>query len=231
MGDHASRGVHRPRAATVEGTEGELAIAGPGAPLVAEFCVAELALVLEMSTDAGAPTSATPSRSATGSRSSGRRSPPVGCRCGRPARSPRPPRPCAAEGAAHVDTPPRAPGAPAARTRRSTAPSRTPCAASTPTRPRSDAAQAADARHFDVDLDQVSFDGTVHVDAELDLADALDLNDAITAGAARARRPRVRRSPSTSAARWPPVPWPAASSPSTSQADPPGRPATGASGS
>jgi len=45
--------------------------------------------------------------------------------------------------------------------------------------------EAADARCFDVDLQQVSFDGTVHVDAELDLADALDLNDAITAGAAQ----------------------------------------------
>ena len=45
--------------------------------------------------------------------------------------------------------------------------------------------EAADARHFDVDLQQVSFDGTVHIDAELDLADALDLNDAITAGAAQ----------------------------------------------
>ncbi|MEP9361874.1 DUF222 domain-containing protein [Nocardioides sp. CN2-186] len=37
----------------VDGTECELAIAGPGAPLVAEFCVAELALALGMSTDAG----------------------------------------------------------------------------------------------------------------------------------------------------------------------------------
>ncbi|MEP9361362.1 DUF222 domain-containing protein [Nocardioides sp. CN2-186] len=40
-------------AAMVDGTEDELAIAGPGAPLVAEFCVAELALALGMSTDAG----------------------------------------------------------------------------------------------------------------------------------------------------------------------------------
>src|SRR6478736_4345985 len=40
-------------AATVDGTEGELAIAGPGAPLVAEFCVADLALALGMSSDAG----------------------------------------------------------------------------------------------------------------------------------------------------------------------------------
>src|SRR6478752_7200135 len=41
------------KAATVDGTEDELAIAGPGAPLVAEFCVAELALALGMSTGAG----------------------------------------------------------------------------------------------------------------------------------------------------------------------------------
>ena len=40
-------------AATVDGSEHELAIAGEGAPLVAEFCVAELALALGMSTDAG----------------------------------------------------------------------------------------------------------------------------------------------------------------------------------
>jgi len=40
-------------AATVEGTEGELAIAGPGAPLVAEFCVADFALAVGMTTDAG----------------------------------------------------------------------------------------------------------------------------------------------------------------------------------
>src|SRR3954454_11049659 len=40
-------------AAMVDGTEDELAIAGEGAPLVAEFCVAELALALGMSTGAG----------------------------------------------------------------------------------------------------------------------------------------------------------------------------------
>ena len=40
-------------AAMVDGTEDELAIAGEGAPLVAEFCVAELALALGMSTNAG----------------------------------------------------------------------------------------------------------------------------------------------------------------------------------
>ena len=39
--------------ATVEGTEGQLAIAGAGAPLVAEFCVADFAAAIGVSTDAG----------------------------------------------------------------------------------------------------------------------------------------------------------------------------------
>ncbi len=43
--------------------------------------------------------------------------------------------------------------------------------------------EAAERRHFDLHVDQVSYDGTVHVDGELDLADALDLEDAIRAGA------------------------------------------------
>ena len=43
--------------------------------------------------------------------------------------------------------------------------------------------EAAEKRHVDVQLDQVSFDGTVRIDAEVDLADALDLEDALRAGA------------------------------------------------
>jgi len=43
---------------------------------------------------------------------------------------------------------------------------------------------AAEHRHFDIGHDQVSFAGTVRVDGQLDLADALDLDQAITAGAA-----------------------------------------------
>src|SRR4051812_35829667 len=39
-------------AATWPGTEGEVALAGPGAPLVAEFAVAELAIALGVSADA-----------------------------------------------------------------------------------------------------------------------------------------------------------------------------------
>jgi hypothetical protein len=39
--------------------------------------------------------------------------------------------------------------------------------------------EAADGRHFTIDTDQVSFAGTAVVTGELDLADALDLDDAI----------------------------------------------------
>jgi hypothetical protein len=43
--------------------------------------------------------------------------------------------------------------------------------------------EAAEKRHVDVHLDEVSFDGTVRIDAEVDLADALDLEEALRAGA------------------------------------------------
>ena len=44
---------------------------------------------------------------------------------------------------------------------------------------------AADGRHASVHTDQVSFEGTVWVEAEVDLADALDLDTALSVGAAR----------------------------------------------
>src|SRR4051794_4766620 len=44
---------------------------------------------------------------------------------------------------------------------------------------------ATDGRHADVHTHQVSFEGTVWVEAEVDLADALDLDTALSAGAAR----------------------------------------------
>jgi hypothetical protein len=45
--------------------------------------------------------------------------------------------------------------------------------------------RAAEGRYFTIDHDQVSFAGTSRVHGELDLADALDLHDAITTGAAQ----------------------------------------------
>ena len=44
--------------------------------------------------------------------------------------------------------------------------------------------RAAEGRHIDIDADQVSFAGTARVHGELDLADALDLEDALRTGAA-----------------------------------------------
>jgi hypothetical protein len=45
--------------------------------------------------------------------------------------------------------------------------------------------RAAEGRYFTIDHDQVSFAGTSRVHGELDLADALDLEDAVRAGAAQ----------------------------------------------
>ena len=44
---------------------------------------------------------------------------------------------------------------------------------------------AADGRHVTIYTGQVGFDGTVHLQGELDLADALDLDAALSDGAAR----------------------------------------------
>ena len=42
---------------------------------------------------------------------------------------------------------------------------------------------AADGRHFDLDTRDTSLNGTAHVSGELDVADALDLDSAVAAGA------------------------------------------------
>jgi hypothetical protein len=171
-------------AATVDGTEGELAIAGPGAPLVAEFCVGDLALALDMSSDAG--------RTYLGDAielhyrlpklwavtTTGKVPVWKARKIAQATKSLCP------DAAAYVD--------------RHLAPRARRCSFAQIDRAVDDALRrydpaeaerrrrgAADHRHFDVDVNQVSFDGTVHVDAELDLADALDLNDAITHGAAQ----------------------------------------------
>ena len=196
-------------AATVDGTEGELAIAGPGAPLVAEFCVADLALALGMSTDAG--------RTYLGDAVEIRYRLPklwAAVTTGRvpvwkARRIAQATKPLCRRGAAYVD--------------RHLAHQARRCSFAQIDRAVDDALrlfdpaeaekrrrEAADDRHFDVDLDQVSFNGTVHVDAELDLADALDLNDAITTGAAQLADLGAR-SRWTSAAPWPPARSPAAS--------------------
>ncbi len=78
---------------------------------------------------------------------------------------------------------------------------------------------AADGRHFDIDLDQISFAGTARIDAELDLADALDLDDALRAGAAQLATLGSEDS-WMCGARSPPATWPGANSPSASTPKP-----------
>ncbi len=55
--------------------------------------------------------------------------------------------------------------------------------------------RAADGRHFTIEHDQVSFAGTSLVHGELDLADALDLDQAIRGIADQLKDPRLHRVP------------------------------------
>ena len=66
---------------------------------------------------------------------------------------------------------------------------------STPRPRRPSAVQRPESRHFDIEIDQVSYDGTVHIDGEVDLADALDLEDAIRQGAQQLAALGVHRVP------------------------------------
>ncbi|GAA4721540.1 HNH endonuclease signature motif containing protein [Nocardioides conyzicola] len=169
-------------AATVDGTQGELAVAGPGAPLVAEFCVGDLALALGMSTDAG--------RTYLGDAVEIRyRLPKIWAavtsgrvQVWKARKIAQATKPLCRAGAGYVDA--------------HLAHHIGRCSFAQIDRAVEDAIrrfdpqlaekrrrEAADERCLDVDLDQVSFNGTVHVDGELDLADAIDFNDAIAAGA------------------------------------------------
>src|SRR3954451_17049554 len=171
-------------AATMPGTEGELAIAGPGAPLVAEFCVAELALVLQMYTDAG--------RAYLGDAVELRyRLPKLwavvtagGVPVWKARRIAQATQSLSREAAAYVDTH----VAPVARSCSFAQLDRTVEDAIVrfdPDQAEQRRRDAAEHRHFDIDLAHVTHDGTVRVDAEVDLADGLDLHHAITTGAAQ----------------------------------------------
>ncbi len=157
-----------------------LPIAGPGAPLVSEFALMEYAAALGMSTDSGkayvgktlelryrlpAAVGAGLERPVAGvagdARGRADRLPAHGGgRRGRPGTRARPPG--------------RAPGP------RSAASSRRPWPATTPTEAEDRRRRAADARRFDVETDLVDTAGTVQVHGCLDLADALDLEAAVS---------------------------------------------------
>ncbi|CAI9405604.1 HNH endonuclease signature motif containing protein [Nocardioides sp. T2.26MG-1] len=169
-------------AATVEGTEGELAIAGPGAPLVAEFCIADFALAVGLTTDAG--------RSYLGDAVEVRhRLPRLWARViagavpvWRARRIATHTRSLPAEGADHVDRhlAPLAHRLSWAQLERTVEAAR---ATFDPIEAEHRRLLAADGRFCDVDTTQVSLDGTMAVRGELDLADALDLDHALSEGA------------------------------------------------
>src|SRR3954469_2596744 len=170
-------------AATWPGSEGELALAGPGAPLVAEFAVAELAIALGVSTDAA--------RGFLGEAMELRyRLPKLWQRVfdGRvvPWRARQVAKHTIAlcvEAAEFVDTHvaafAQAIGYAALERLIEEAIVRF-----MPVEAKRRRRAAAEDRHFDIETHQVSFDGTVQVDGVLDLADALDRDEVIVRGAA-----------------------------------------------
>ena len=130
------------------------------------------------------PTSVRPSSCGTGSRRPGPGSRPGTCRRGGPGGSPAPTIALSPAAAGFVDDQ----VAPFAHRIRPGAVDRLVEEAIVrfmPAQARRRREAAADGRHAHVHTHQVSFEGTVWVEAEVDLADALDLDTALSVGAAR----------------------------------------------
>ena len=178
----AHPGDHLDDAATVDGTQGELAIAGPGAPLVAEFCVADFALAVSMTTDAG--------RSYLGDAVEVRhRLPRLWARVmagqvavWRARKIADQTKSLPTDGAEHVDRhiAPVAHRLTWAQLDRTVEAAR---ATFDPIEAEHRRLLAAETRFFDVDTHNPSLEGTATVRGELDLADALALDHAVTTGA------------------------------------------------
>jgi hypothetical protein len=159
-------------------------LAGPGAPEVGEFCVAELAAALRISTESGRSLLAeavelahrlprTWARVQTGDLAPWRARRVAGSTICLPS-----------EGAAYVDrhVAPFAHRVGIAQLDRLVEEA---LVRFDPDKAEKRRLAAADHRHVTVYTDQVGYDGTVHVQGDLDLADALDLDAALTDGAAR----------------------------------------------
>ncbi len=177
---HPPASIHD--AAYLDGTESELAIAGEGAPLVAEFACAELAVALGVPTEWGA-------RLMGDALELRHRLPRLWARTTsgelqvwRARRIAQATRGLSQVAAAWVDTQvaPFAHRVGPAQTDRLVDAA---IARFDPDLARERRAAADDRRCFDVDHRQVSFAGTSRVYGELDLADALDLDAAVSAGA------------------------------------------------
>src|ERR1700712_3796631 len=164
------------------GQDTGIPLAGPGAPLVAEFCLAEFALAIGRSTDSGRVLIAHAVETKY-------RLPKTWARiiCGqlqvwRARRIADLTTQLSEEAVAFVDTQ----VAPFAHRIGVAALERLveeAIARFMPDLAEENAVKAAERRHFDIETGQVSFDGTVRVEGELDLADGLDLEDALARGA------------------------------------------------
>ena len=159
-----------------------LTLAGEGAPLVAEFCIAEFALAIGRSTDGGRALVAAAVELKY-------RLPRVWARvqagdleAWRARRIAEATMLLSQEAAAFVD----AQVAPFAHRIGMAALERLideAIARFMPEKAAEDAEKSADSRHFTIDHQQVSFGGTSQITGELDLADALDLDTAVAKGA------------------------------------------------
>src|SRR5680860_1514153 len=159
-----------------------LPLAGPGAPLVAEFCIAEFALALGRSTDSGRALIADAvelkyrlpkvwARIRSGALQAWRARRVAQATLG-----------LSMEAARFVDTQVAAFAHKigVAALDRLVAEA---IARFMPDLAAENAEKAAEGRHFTIHHDQVSFTGTSRIEGELDLADALDLDDALARGA------------------------------------------------
>ncbi len=164
------------------GAETGIPLAGEGAPLVAEFCIAELAAALGTSSDSGRTLIASALELKY-------RLPRLWARvqsgdlpAWRARRVATPPCPCLGRRPGSWTT--RSPGSPTgsgfAALERLVAVA---VARFMPQKAAVDASNAAERRHVTFHHDQVSFAGTTFVEGELDLADALDLDAALSRGA------------------------------------------------
>ena len=157
-------------------------VAGPGAPLVAEFSVAEFAAALGLSTDAGRGLPRRGGRAALPAPAVWARVTAADLAAWKARRIARATIALTREAAAFVDAP-----------RRQVAQRSGPyqldrlveeaIARFMPDEAEKRRRAAADGRRFDVDTRDTSLAGTAHVWGELDLADALDLDAAVAAGA------------------------------------------------
>ena len=159
-----------------------LTLAGEGAPLVAEFCIAEFALAIGRSTDAGRALVAAAVELKYRLPRCWARVQAGDLEAWRARRIAEETFGLSFEAAAFVD----AQVAPFAHRIGMAALERLIAEAVArfmPDKAAEDAEKAADSRHFTIDHQQVSFGGTSQVTGELDLADALDLDTAVAQGA------------------------------------------------